>query len=173
MIIKSKYLAVSPVMDNTEQLKFEAMGDLDILISKRKLLKTWCTWGYQGAQEALTKLDVLGGTKELKSFGETMNTWGYQGTHEILIHLMHLGLPSSSRDFEKDLNTWGYQGVQGILIKRFDKGNKTIWKGRINYCFMQMSLKLYLAKYACSDRIHLYIVVKLANTIQMYWPFWL
>ena len=37
---KSKYLAVSPVMDNTEQLKFEAMGDLDILISKRKLLKT-------------------------------------------------------------------------------------------------------------------------------------
>ena len=39
-IIKSKYLAVSPVMDNTEQLKFEAMGDLGILISKRKLLKT-------------------------------------------------------------------------------------------------------------------------------------
>ena len=32
----SKYLAVSPVMDNTEQLKFEAMGDLDIPISKTK-----------------------------------------------------------------------------------------------------------------------------------------
>ena len=26
-------------MDNTEQLKFEAMGNLDILISKRKLLR--------------------------------------------------------------------------------------------------------------------------------------
>ena len=35
----SKYLAVSPVMDNTEQLRPEAMEDLDTLISKRKLLK--------------------------------------------------------------------------------------------------------------------------------------
>ena len=35
----SKYLDVSPVMDNTEQLKLEAMGNLDIPISKRKTLK--------------------------------------------------------------------------------------------------------------------------------------
>ena len=33
----SKYLAASPVMDNTEQLRPEAMEDLDTLISKRKL----------------------------------------------------------------------------------------------------------------------------------------
>ena len=43
-------------MDNTEQLKFEAMGDLDILISKRKLLSD------------NKRLDALGGTKELKRF---------------------------------------------------------------------------------------------------------
>ena len=35
----SKYLAVSPVMHNTEQLRPEAMGNLDILISKNKTLK--------------------------------------------------------------------------------------------------------------------------------------
>ena len=39
-------------MDNTEQLKFEAMGNLDIPISK-------------------IKLDALGGTKELKRFNKT------------------------------------------------------------------------------------------------------
>ena len=55
-------------MDNTEQLKFEAMGDLDIPISKRKTFKDLNTWGYQGAQETLTKLDELGVTKELKRF---------------------------------------------------------------------------------------------------------
>ena len=32
----SKYLAVSPVMDNTEQLRPEAMEDLDIPISQSK-----------------------------------------------------------------------------------------------------------------------------------------
>src|SRR3954471_17863256 len=32
----SKYLAVSPVMDNTEQIRPEAMGNLDIPISKSK-----------------------------------------------------------------------------------------------------------------------------------------
>src|SRR5215216_338145 len=34
----SKYLAVSPVMDNTEQLRPEAMKDLDIPISQSKNL---------------------------------------------------------------------------------------------------------------------------------------
>ena len=32
----SKYLAASPVMDNTEQLRPEAMEDLDIPISQSK-----------------------------------------------------------------------------------------------------------------------------------------
>ena len=35
----SKYLAVSPVMDNSKQLKLEAIGNLDIPISKRKFSK--------------------------------------------------------------------------------------------------------------------------------------
>ena len=34
--LNSKYLAVSPVMDNSEQLRPEAMEDLDILISQSK-----------------------------------------------------------------------------------------------------------------------------------------
>ena len=50
--LNSKYLAVSSVMDNSEQLRPEAMEDLDTLISKRKLLK----------------LDALGVTKVLKRF---------------------------------------------------------------------------------------------------------
>src|SRR4051812_37981518 len=53
---KSKDLAMSPVMDNTEQLKHEATGNLDIPISKRKFLSD------------NKRLDALGGTRELKRF---------------------------------------------------------------------------------------------------------
>ena len=67
-------------MDNTEQLKFEAMGDLDIQISK-------------------IKHDALGGTKELKRFDKTWCTWGYQGAQEILLKTWTLGVTKVCKEF--------------------------------------------------------------------------
>ena len=59
----SKYLAVSPVMDNTEQLRPEAMEDLDIPISQSK---TWwwqqgirSTWSFPRSSERFDKRSKL------------------------------------------------------------------------------------------------------------------
>ena len=77
---------------------------------------------------------------------------------------MHLGLPRNSRDFDKDLNTWGYQGAQQILTKTLgglqggDKRSKTILKRQDKTILLSANEpKPYLAKYACSDRIHLFL----------------
>ena len=68
-------------MDNTEQLKPEAMGNLDIPISKSKTLKwqqkTWSTWGVPRSSRDFDKdLKHLGCTKELKRFYKDLKHLG-------------------------------------------------------------------------------------------------